>query len=51
MHIKPIKTEADHRAALARIDELWEAEPNSPEGDELEALVTLVDAYEEANFG
>jgi HTH-type transcriptional regulator/antitoxin HigA len=50
MHIKPIKTEADHRAALARIDELWEAEPNSPEGDELEVLVTLVDAYEEAHF-
>lgn len=50
MHIKPIKTEADHRAALARIDELWEAEPNTPEGDELEVLVTLVDAYEEAHF-
>jgi HTH-type transcriptional regulator/antitoxin HigA len=50
MHIKPIKTEADHRAALARIDELWEAEPNSPEGDELEVLVTLVDAYEETHF-
>jgi len=50
MHIKPIKTEIDHRAALARIDELWEAEPNSPEGDELEVLVTLVTAYEEAHF-
>ena len=50
MHIKPIKTEANHRAALARIDELWEAEPNTPEADELEVLVTLVDAYEEAHF-
>ncbi len=50
MHIKPIKTETDHRAALERIDELWEAEPNTPEGDELEVLVTLVDAYEETHF-
>ena len=46
MQIKPIKTPADHQAALARIEQLWEAEPNTPEGDELEVLATLVEAFE-----
>lgn len=41
MHIKPIKTEADNRAALARISEIFDAEPNTPEGDELDVLATL----------
>ncbi|MDN7136763.1 DNA-binding protein [Pseudidiomarina sp. 1APP75-27a] len=50
MHVKPIKTIADHRAALQRIDELWDAEPNTPEGDELDVLTTLVAAFEEAEF-
>ena len=46
MQIKPIKTPADHQAALARIEQLWEAEPHTPEGDELEVLATLVEAFE-----
>lgn len=46
MQIKPIKTPVDHQAALARIEQLWEAEPNTPEGDELEVLATLVEAFE-----
>ncbi|MBD0788087.1 DNA-binding protein [Vibrio sp. Y2-5] len=50
MQIKPIKTEADNRAALARIEQLWDAEPNTPEGDELEVLATLVEAFEEAHY-
>ncbi|MCH8492967.1 MAG: DNA-binding protein [Idiomarina sp.] len=50
MQIKPIKTKDDHRAALDRIEELWNAEPNTPEGDELEVLATLVDAFEEAHY-
>lgn len=50
MNIKPIKSEHDHRAALARIEQLWDAEPNTPEGDELEVWVTLVTAYEEKEF-
>ncbi|EGQ8329941.1 DNA-binding protein [Vibrio parahaemolyticus] len=50
MQVKPIKTAEDNRAALARIEQLWDAEPNTPEGDELEVLATLVEAFEEANY-
>ncbi|MCP3961784.1 MAG: helix-turn-helix domain-containing protein [bacterium] len=49
MNIKPIKTEADHEAALAEIDSLWQAPSGSPESDRLEILATLVEAYEEKN--
>lgn len=44
--IKPIKTEADYEAALAEIDVLMDASPGTPEGDRLDILVTLVEAYE-----
>ena len=44
--IKPIRTEEDHRRALARIDEIFDAEEGTPEGDELEVLVDLVMYYE-----
>jgi len=47
MQIHPIKTEEDHDAALTRISELMEAKFGSPEGEELDALATLVTAYEE----
>ncbi len=50
MTIKPIRTDADHAAALARIDTLWDAEPGTPEADELEVLGLLVAHYEEAKF-
>ena len=46
MNIKPIHTKADHRAALAAIERLWDAEPGTPEFDRLDVLSTLVDAYE-----
>ena len=46
MDIGPIRTEADYDAALEEIDSLMGAEPNSPEADGLEVLVTLVEAYE-----
>jgi HTH-type transcriptional regulator / antitoxin HigA len=46
MQIRPIRTAQDHRAAVARIEELMSAAPNSSEGDELDVLATLVDAYE-----
>ncbi len=46
MEIRPIKTEADHPVALTRIDALMDAAPDSPEGDELDVLVTLVEAWE-----
>ena len=50
MNLKPIKTEADHRAALGEIERLWGAEEGSADGDRLDILATLVHAYEEANF-
>lgn len=46
MNITLIKTEADYEAALAEIDRLMDSEPNTPRGDRLEVLVTLVEAYE-----
>ena len=46
MAIRPIKTEADHAAALARIDALMDAAPDSAAGDELDVVVTLVEAWE-----
>src|ERR1700677_3861243 len=50
MHLKPIKTEADHEAALREIEKLWDAEEGTQAGDRLEILTTLVEVYEEANF-
>ncbi len=44
--IKPIRTEEDYEAALARIDVLMGAEPDSPEFDELDVLADLVELYE-----
>jgi HTH-type transcriptional regulator/antitoxin HigA len=50
MQLKPIKTKADHEAALREIERLWAAEEGTPEGDSLDILITLVDAYEEIHF-
>lgn len=47
MNLRPIKTEEDHRAALAEIEGLFEAVPETPEGDRLDILTLLVEAYEE----
>lgn len=44
--IKPIRTEADYRAALARVEHIFQAQPGDPEFDELEVLATLIEAYE-----
>jgi HTH-type transcriptional regulator/antitoxin HigA len=45
--IKPVRTEADYQAALARIDALMDAEPGTPGGEELDVLTDLVEHYEE----
>ena len=50
MEIKPIRTAADHAAALQEIDGLMSAELGTPEGDRLDVLATLVEAYEARHF-
>ena len=50
MNIQPIANAADYEAALQRVNELMDAERATPEGDELEVLTLLIDAYEEAQF-
>jgi HTH-type transcriptional regulator/antitoxin HigA len=44
--LRPIRTEADYQAALAEIERLWGARLGTPEGDRLDVLATLIDAYE-----
>jgi HTH-type transcriptional regulator / antitoxin HigA len=50
MDIRPIKTEQDYTEAIQRIESLWGAKKNSPEGDELDLLCTIVEAYEMRRF-
>ena len=50
MEIKPIRTKADYKAALKEIESLMGARRNSPEGERLDVLVTLVEAYERKHF-
>ncbi len=50
MEIKPIKTEEDYHAALKEIDHLLQASPGTPEGDRLDVLTTLVEAYEDRHY-
>jgi len=50
MDIRPIKTEADYHAALAEIERLFDAAPNTPAGDRLDVLTTLVEAYEDQHY-
>ena len=50
MDIRPIKTDQDHKEALAEIDRLMDAEPDTPDGDKLDVLVTLVETYEARRF-
>lgn len=50
MDIKPIKSDADHQAALREIEVLWGAAEGTAEGDRLDVLATLVEAYEEVRW-
>ena len=50
MEIRPIKTKADHRRALKAIEGLMTARRGTPDGDRLDVLVTLVEAYEAKHF-
>ena len=49
-NIKLIKTEEDYKAALKLADELFDAKPDTPEGDKLELIVTLIEIYEKEHF-
>jgi len=50
MQIKPIRTTRDYEAALRTIETLMTAKRNTPAGDRLDVLVTLVEAYEAKHF-
>ena len=50
MEIKPIKNETDYQNALDEISRLFDAEPNTIEGDKLDILTTLVQAYEDEYY-
>lgn len=50
MEIRPIKTEQDHNAAIRRIEVLWGAKKDTPQGDEMDLLVTLVESYEMKHY-
>ncbi len=50
MQITPIKTKKDYEQALEAIDKLWDAKPNTKEGDMLDVLATLVEAYEQTHY-
>ena len=47
--IRPVRTEADYETALARIDEIMDADPDSPDARELDVLVDLVEPYESSH--
>ena len=50
MEIKPIRSEADYKAAMHRIEGLWGAAQETPEGDELDVLATLAESYESMHY-
>lgn len=50
MDIKPVRTDADHRAALHEIERLWDYPAGSAENDKLDVLATLVEAYEQRRW-
>ena len=48
--LKPLRTEADYKAAIGEIEALWGAPAGTPEGDRLDILATLVDVYENEHY-
>jgi HTH-type transcriptional regulator/antitoxin HigA len=48
--LKPIRSKADHKKALAEVERLWGARSGTPAGDRLDVLATLIDAYEEEHY-
>ena len=50
MKIRPIRTKADYRKALKEAERLWDANPGTPNGDLVDVLVTLIQAYEARHY-
>lgn len=50
MNIKPIKTDEDYRSALKEVEGLMTAELDTPDGDKLDVMVTLIENYEAKHF-
>lgn len=50
MNIRIIKTEQDYNSSINRVEELWGAKKDTPEGDELDLLITLVESYEMKHY-
>ena len=50
MDIKPIKTDVDYQAAIIEIENLMAAELDTPQGEKLDVMVTLIEAYEAKHF-
>ena len=50
MDVRPVRTETDYQATLAEIERLFDAAPDTPEGDRLVILTTLVEVYEEQRY-
>lgn len=50
MNIKPIRNDDDLRAAFKRLELVYQAHEGTPEADEMEILVTLIEAYELKHF-
>src|ERR1043165_4206560 len=48
--LRPIRTKADYKRALADVERLWGAKSGTPEGDRLDGLATLIDAYETEHY-
>ena len=50
MNIKRIKTDQEYQEAIKRLEDIFDAAPNTPEGDELEVLGVLIDDFEKIHF-
>src|SRR5258708_26144675 len=50
MTIKPMRPKADYERALREIEPLWGAKEGTPQGNQLDVLATLVEAYERKHF-
>ena len=48
--VRPIRSEADYEKSLAEVERLWGAKSGTPEGDRLDVIATLIDAYEAEHY-